>query len=194
MVKFDIVRKGYDIVQVDDYINKVQLKDSDSVQEKNLRISELTSENNVLKGMIKQLKEREDNVQNALLVAIEKAEDIKKFAEKKYNLELERIRLFKLKWTSYCSKVLKNLDISNTKGEVLGVLDSLESEFIENFKKGLPLNEMNEKTSAELQYEDEVKRLGNKVNASKEKDKKIDIEKLLEGEDLTDICKKLGIV
>ena len=74
MYKFDTVKKGYDKVQVDNYINREIDSYKQTISDKNMRISELLHQNNNLNKQIDEFKLREDNVNKALITAIEKAQ------------------------------------------------------------------------------------------------------------------------
>lgn len=220
MATFDIVKRGYDKKQVDDYMANITFKESNSNNEKNIRINELITQNNLLRGELNAYKKREEKVNNALVLAVEKANDIEKMANKRVQLELERIRAFSAKWIQYCDNIKVSNGIKERKGEVVAVLKNLENEFIESFDKGLNLKSKADTNEADLQYQAEVNRLINgvkkeSINASqfavKEKGEKgtvkddtkkiqetlhddLDVDKLLNAPEFEELCKKLGIV
>ena len=74
MYSFDIVKKGYNKEQVDSYIAKETDSYKQTIADKNMRISELLHLNNNLNKQLDEYKMREDNVNKALITAIEKAQ------------------------------------------------------------------------------------------------------------------------
>ena len=101
MYNFDIAKKGYNTEQVDRYITKEIDSYKQVVAEKNMRISELLHMNNNLNKQIDEYKLREDNVNKALITAIEKAQEMESLIKKSYNIELERLRI----WRAICRKM-----------------------------------------------------------------------------------------
>lgn len=221
MAIFDIAKKGYDKKQVEDYLANMALKENNSNNDKNVRINELITQNNLLRGELNAYKKREEKVNNALVLAVEKANDIEKMANKRVQIELERIRAFSNKWVQYCDNIKVTNGIKERKGEVVAILKNLENEFIESFDKGLNLKCKADVNEADLQYQEEVNRLINGVkndtlqssqfsvkecgsDKCKEKNKAreieqtlhddVDVDKLLNAPEFEELCKKLGIV
>ncbi|MBO4262198.1 MAG: hypothetical protein J5903_00245 [Clostridia bacterium] len=61
-------------------------------------IADLKAENEYLKGVIKRYEEREEEISRAEAAARKKADEIEKSAEKLFDTEADRLRLFKLVW------------------------------------------------------------------------------------------------
>lgn len=163
MSRFNIVKKGYDVSEVEGYIARQTLSDNKCLQEKSMRIEELLVENNCLKGQLVQYKSREANVNDALITAIDKAQEMEYVAKMRYELELERVKTFRDKWIRYCDSMKDKCDIKESKGEVIGVLDSLETELSDSICSGIKFNLRELNTDAELQFRDEASRILNKL-------------------------------
>ncbi len=193
MYNFDIAKKGYNTEQVDRYITKEIDSYKQVVAEKNMRISELLHMNNNLNKQIDEYKLREDNVNKALITAIEKAQEMESLIKKSYNIELERLRIWCDKWVQYAEKCKTTVGFKSIKGEVIGILSALEGELIKRISNGISLNTVENLTDAEEQYSKELARMGGK---SLEEDFSTDdeeIEKILANPEFNKLIKSLGI-
>ncbi len=193
MYSFDIVRKGYNAEQVDSYITREIESYKQVVAEKNMRISELLHMNNNLNKQIDEYKLREDNVTKALLTAIEKAQEMELLIKKSYNIELERLRLWRDKWIAYAEKNREAVGFKSVKGEVIGILSALEQELITRINSGISLNRQQDTTEAEEQYNKELARIGIKAEDANIIDTDEDIEKILSNPEFNKLIKSLGI-
>lgn len=195
MNNFDIVKKGYNTTQVDNYITREIDCYKQIVAEKNMRISELLHINNNLTKQIDEYKMREDNVNKALITAIEKSQEMEMLVKKSYNIELERLRLWRDKWVAYADKCKNIAGFNATRGEVIGVLTVLENELIDRIKSGISLSTDSGLTEAEEQYAKELARMGGKNNATPEDLIATDeeIEKILSNPEFDNLIKSLGI-
>ena len=117
MYSFDIVKKGYNKEQVDSYIAKETDSYKQTIADKNMRISELLHLNNNLNKQLDEYKMREDNVNKALITAIEKAQEMEMLVKKSYNIELERLRIWRDKWNSYAEKCKGIVGFNSLKGD-----------------------------------------------------------------------------
>lgn len=195
MYSFDIVKKGYNKEQVDSYIAKETDSYKQTIADKNMRISELLHLNNNLNKQLDEYKMREDNVNKALITAIEKAQEMEILVKKSYNIELERLRIWRDKWNSYAEKCKGIVGFNSLKGEVIGVLSVLENELIERIDKGIALNTKAGLNEAEEQYSKEVARIQSKQNKVNEDLIATDeeIERILSNPDFNNLIKSLGI-
>ncbi len=159
MSRFNIVKKGYQVSEVDGYLNKLAVSEKKCLQEKSLRIEDLLAENNSLKGQLVQYKGREANVNNALITALDKAQEMEYIAKMRYELELERVKVFRDKWINYCDSVKDRCEITESKGEVIGVLDCLAAELAESICSGISFNMSEVNSDAEKQYRSEAGRI-----------------------------------
>lgn len=195
MNNFDIVKKGYNTTQVDNYITREIDCYKQIVAEKNMRISELLHMNNNLTKQIDEYKMREDNVNKALITAIEKSQEMEMLVKKSYNIELERLRLWRDKWVAYADKCKNIAGFNATRGEVIGVLTVLENELIDRINSGISLSTDSGLTEAEEQYAKELARMEGKNNATQEDLIATDeeIEKILSNPEFDNLIKSLGI-
>ena len=180
---------------VDSYIAKETDSYKQTIADKNMRISELLHLNNNLNKQLDEYKMREDNVNKALITAIEKAQEMEMLVKKSYNIELERLRIWRDKWNSYAEKCKGIVGFNSLKGEVIGVLSVLENELIERIDKGIALNTKAGLNEAEEQYSKEVARIQSKQNKANEDLIATDeeIERILSNPDFNNLIKSLGI-
>ncbi len=195
MYKFDIVKKGYNKEQVDSYIAREIDSYKQTVSDKNMRISELLHLNNNLNKQLDEYKLREDNVNKALITAIEKSQEMEMLVKKSYNIELERLRIWRDKWVSYAEKCKGIVGFTSVKGEVIGVLTMLEDELVQRINKGISLSTDVGLNEAEEQYSKELARIESKNNVSKDDLIASDdeIEKILSNPEFNKLIKSLGI-
>ena len=98
MAKFDINKKGYDIEQVDNFINKLSLRYEEKLSEQKDRVFALKNELSVLEGRLNTYRDKDKQISQALMYAVEKAEQIESNASKLYDLEMKRLRLLYKQW------------------------------------------------------------------------------------------------
>lgn len=193
MYSFDIVRKGYNTEQVDSYITREIDSYKQVVAEKNMRISELLHMNSNLNKQLDEYKLREDNVTKALLTAVEKAQEMENLIKKSYNIELERLRIWRDKWIAYSDKKRELAGFKSVKGEVIGILSALEQELITRISSGISLNKQPEPTEAEEQYSNELARMSAKPDDIDLASTDDEIEKILSNPEFNKLIKSLGI-
>lgn len=195
MYNFDVVKKGYNQSQVDSYIAKEIDSYKQVVSEKNMRISELLHLNNNLNKQIDEYKMREDNVTKALITAVEKCEEMELVVKKSYNIELERLRLWRDKWLIYADKCKSIVGFNSIKGEVIGILSSLEEELISRINSGITLSSEKNLSEIEVQYNKELARMESKKTSPNDDFINTDeeIEKILSNPEFNKLIKSLGI-
>lgn len=105
MAKFDINKKGYDTDQVDSFINKLSIKYEEKLSEQRDRVFALKNELSTLQERLENYKDKDKQISQALIFAVEKAEQIENNASKLYDLEIKRIRLLYKNWEDLVMKV-----------------------------------------------------------------------------------------
>ncbi|MGN0961150.1 MAG: DivIVA domain-containing protein [Christensenellales bacterium] len=98
MAKFDINKKGYDTQQVDNFINKLSLKYEEKLSEQKDRVFSLKNELSVMESRLNSYRDKDKQISQALMYAVEKAEEIEGNASKLYDLEIKRLRLLYKQW------------------------------------------------------------------------------------------------
>lgn len=98
MAKFDINKKGYDIEQVDSFINKLSLRYEEKLSEQKDRVFSLKNELAVMESRLNNYRSKDKQISEALMYAVEKAEQIESNASKLYDLEIKRLKLLYKQW------------------------------------------------------------------------------------------------
>lgn len=98
MAKFDINKKGYDVDQVDGFINKLSKKYEEKLSEQKDRVFSLKNELAVMQERLENYRDKDKQISQALVYAVEKAEQIESNASKLYDLEVKRLRLLYKQW------------------------------------------------------------------------------------------------
>lgn len=105
MARFDINKKGYDTDQVDNFINKLSLKYEEKLAEQKDRVFSLKNELAVMEERLNNYRDKDKQVSQALVFAVEKAEQIESNASKLYDLEVKRLRLLYKQWQDIIAKI-----------------------------------------------------------------------------------------
>ncbi len=129
MAKFDINKKGYDCEQVDSFISKLSLKYEEKLSEQKDRVFSLKNELSIMEQRLNNYRDKDKQISQALIYAVEKAEQIENNASKLYDLEIKRMRLLYKEWEELIDKLSKvelgagiKKDINNFKSTVDEVL------------------------------------------------------------------------
>ena len=88
----------YDPEQVDNFINKLSLKYEEKLSEQKDRVFSLKNELSVMEERLETYKDKDKKISQALILAVEKAEQIEGNASKLYDLEIKRLRLLYKDW------------------------------------------------------------------------------------------------
>ena len=127
MVKFDIDKKGYDVKQVEEYINILSKKYEEKLAEQKDRVFTLRNEVNMLNERLKTCQEKDKQISKALIYAVEKADQIESSAHKLYDLEIKRINILYNRWNDILEMIETKFSASDS--ELLKKIDE--------FKKGI---------------------------------------------------------
>ncbi|MGI6701036.1 MAG: DivIVA domain-containing protein [Christensenellales bacterium] len=159
MSDFSIVKKGYDIKQVDGHIKKLIGFTEEKMQEQRKRIDELKEENRILFDRIEEYKKAEKTVSEAIISATKKAGDILTAAKMRYALECERIKLMRLKWTQYVESASEKVRAIDESVNMQAYLIKMEDELKEALNSDLNIKKTRTLNEAEEQFISENERL-----------------------------------
>ncbi len=120
MARFDINKKGYDTEQVDNFIGKLSLKYEEKLSEQKDRVFALKNELAVMEERLNSYRDKDKQVSQALVFAVEKAEQIESNASKLYDLEVKRLRLLYKQWQDIIAKI----SLSNVSSAIAKELQS----------------------------------------------------------------------
>ena len=108
-MKFDVLKKGYDKDQVNEYIQNITNENNEIITNLKSEIDELKKQNEELSKVVNSYENKKDEIFVAFVEAQETAAKLKARAEKRFEDEMERLQLFRQKWTTYAKQVVKNL-------------------------------------------------------------------------------------
>ena len=96
---FKVERKGYCRKDVEEFIQAESKKHEDIHHEQRERIDNLVKENLQLQNKIQQFEKKEGKIVEAIMTARENADKLTAEIKLRYMMELERLNLFRAKWT-----------------------------------------------------------------------------------------------
>jgi len=64
--------------------------------------------------LIEEYRRKESEINSALVAAVDKAREMEDIAQKKYDLEIQRLKLFNAKWQSYFNEIIKRYPIDDS--------------------------------------------------------------------------------
>ena len=162
--RFAIVRRGYDVESVEAYISLEREKADRAGLEQKERIRVLKAQCDRLSEELDVYRGREEQIKSALITASEQAEKTVLDVKLRYAMELERLKLFRAKWTGAYEEIKQRYgfakDTLNMESVAVSVKLELERFLAHDFSldKGIPAEDTEEafKEEAErLSEEDE---------------------------------------
>jgi len=108
-MKFDVVKKGYNQLQVDEYIQKITEENQDIITQQKDAIEQLKQENRLLVEKVEGYESKKDEIFVAFVEAQETSARLKRKAEQRFEQEIERLKLFQQKWTKYAKDIVLTL-------------------------------------------------------------------------------------
>ena len=185
--RFALVRRGYDVDSVEAYISLEREKTDRAGLEQKERIRVLKAQCDRLNEELSVYRDREEQIKGALLAAGEQAEKTVLDIKMRYAMELERLKLFRAKWTGAYEEIKKRYNFSkdalNMESVAVSVKLELERFLAQDFSldRGGSAGEEEEAFKAEaerLSEEDgqvkELKRQLLKAAERKDKEEKLE--------------------
>ena len=108
-MNFKVVKKGYDKIQVDEYIQNLTNENNEVVTNLKTEIEELKKQKAELEQVVNSYDKKKDEIFVAFVEAQETSAKLKAKAEKRFADEMERLQLFQQKWTDYAKEITKTL-------------------------------------------------------------------------------------
>lgn len=170
--RFALVRRGYDVDSVEAYIALEREKADRAGLEQKERIRVLKAQCERLAEELSVYRDKEEQIKSALITAGEQAEKTTLDIKFRYAMELERLKLFRAKWTGAYEEIKQRYNFSkdalNMESVALSVKLELERFLAQDFSldRGIPAEE------TEAAFKEEAERLGeedSKVRELKEK-------------------------
>ena len=154
MEKFNSEKNGYNKKQVDDYITKLTNDYEKKLTEQKMRISDMKREMEISKQQLNAFKERNSNISDALVVAVETAKQIENSSKNIYDLEIKRVRSLYDKWKSFLDDFMKKYPNLRSKYDTNLLLKVFEED-INNILE-VNKNSIQQKEAIALQTSEEI--------------------------------------
>lgn len=140
MSKFSLDKKGYNTKEVDDYINNLYLKYEEKLSEQKDRVFALKSELEKAQSRLDHYIEKDKQISQALIYAVEKADEIESASKKIYELEIKRVRLLYKRWEELLLEVESKYPQINNNSYIYSLLDSFKNSINDVLEQNFNLN------------------------------------------------------
>lgn len=140
MFKFSLDKKGYNTKEVNDYINNLYLKYEEKLSEQKDRVFALKSELEKAQARLDHYIEKDKQISQALIYAVEKADEIESASKKIYELEIKRVRLLYKRWEELLLEVESKYPQINNNSYIYSLLDSFKASINDVLEQNFNLN------------------------------------------------------
>ncbi len=106
-MKFETEKKGYKRTEVDEYVFALKNEYESKLSEQKNRIFQLKSELVEKEKQLESHKAKTELISDAIVKAVEKADEIEKLAAARYREEMARLKAFHEKWQAHYNKLLE---------------------------------------------------------------------------------------
>ncbi|MBO5655198.1 MAG: DivIVA domain-containing protein [Clostridia bacterium] len=157
--RFKIERKGYNTKEVEEYLVVEGERNEAVHREQRERIDVLINENQQLKRVVDEYKSREDKIAEAIIVARENADKMTAEIKLRYMMELDRLKLFRAKWTGVYEELKERYGFDGDALNVESVAISTKLEIERFLQRDFSLSKGVQDMSAEESFRLESERL-----------------------------------
>lgn len=183
MSKFSLDKKGYNTKEVDDYINNLCLKYEEKLSEQKDRVFALKNELDQVKQKLNEYIEKDRQISEALMYAVEKANEIEDSAKKIYELEIKRVRLLYKRWEELLLEVEEKCPQVNSNGYINGLIEAFKASINDVLEQNLKLGKVKTKFEGvkqklKQQSDDYIKNILNKMDYAFAYQTKMDLDAL----------------
>lgn len=113
MEEIDLSKKSLTPEEVRHYIDAIRRSYEHSLSEQKDRIFELREQVKEMETKLEFYKSRGRQINQALMAAVAKAEELEQAAKLKYDMEIKELKLFHAKWLSYYNKIIEKYPIND---------------------------------------------------------------------------------
>ncbi len=164
MVKFDIDKKGYDIEQVENYINTLSLKYEEKLAEQKDRVFTMRNELDVLKNRLEAYQSKDKQISQALYYAVEKSEQIENSARKLYDLEIKRVNILYDRWKVLIDELESMYGREKLDPHIVDMIDELKNGLDSVMKQNANIANSNIKQELKANSDNYIKNLLNRMD------------------------------
>ena len=159
-MKFAKQKNGYDISEVDNYIEKLESEKQALLEKKDKEITDL-------KVQISKIQSSSNSIALALTAAVDKAKEIEESSKNIYKLKIEQMNILYTKWDMLLNEMLHKYpeikNVSNVRQEVEALKNSIQNALKDDFN--IEIMNTNDAT-------DPIRNLLNKLTGRKNEMKK----------------------
>lgn len=169
---FTVEKKGYSQKEVDEFIKTTTARSEEIHGELRGRIEGLIEENKRLKETVQGYKAKEEKIAEAIITAKENADKMTLDIKLRYMMELERLNMFRAKWTGVYEELKERYGFDGDALNVESVALSTKLEIERFLQRDFSLSKGGDNMSAEESFRleaDRLSRLPNGVNDLKAK-------------------------
>lgn len=160
MVKFNNSKNGYDKKEVDDYIFELSNTCEERLKEQKSRIDDLKADLQTANEQLEIYKEKNSNISDALIVAVETAKQIENSSKTIYELEIKRIRSLYDKWKSFLDDFMKRYPELQAKYDTNILLDIFKQDIDKILNQNKKTMEQKEAVANQFDSIDESNTIG----------------------------------
>lgn len=164
MVKFDMNKQGYDVEQVENYINTLSVKYEEKLAEQKDRVFTMRNELNIMKERLETYQNKDKQISQALVYAVEKAGQIENSARKLYDLEIKRINILYEHWKVILSEIEELYGNINHSEHLNEMIDEFERGLDSVMKQNINIAQTNIKQELKANSDNYIKNLLNKMD------------------------------
>ena len=106
MENFNLEKNGYNKFEVEEYIENLKRGYEETLNNQKERINELKTQLEDSNASLNKYVEKNENISDALVVAVETAKQIENSSKNIYDLEIKRIRVLYAKWENFLNEML----------------------------------------------------------------------------------------
>lgn len=161
---FTVEKKGYSQKEVDEFIKITTARTEEIHGELRGRIEELIEENKRLKETVQGYKAKEEKIAEAIITAKENADKMTLDIKLRYMMELERLNMFRAKWTGVYEELKERYGFDGDALNVESVALSTKLEIERFLQRDFSLSKGGDNMSAEESFRLEAERLSRLPN------------------------------
>ncbi|MEG2540153.1 MAG: DivIVA domain-containing protein [Clostridia bacterium] len=157
--RFPMAHRGYDVNAVEAFLSVQQTRAEEVAMAQKERISALKSQNADLNAELLALKTREEQIKSTLISATEKADKMTLDIKLRYAMELDRLKLFRAKWTNAYEEIKERYHFSKDALNMESVVVSTEMEIQKFLAQDFSLPKGDNVSEMEVYFKGEADRL-----------------------------------
>lgn len=157
--RFPLARKGYDVRAVEEYISAEQERSGSAQLASRERIAALEARCDALSDELSSLRGKEEQIKAAFISATQNADRLTADVKARYALELDRLRLFRAKWTGAYEQLKERYHFDKDALNMESVAVSVELDLQKFLAQDFSLSKGGGEDEMERYFKSEVARL-----------------------------------